>query len=155
MPPQIWWTYVDTPHGLLIRRSLSPFWIVSIQPQQAPTHSSRAPQESVCSTVWQVDTWGLSLFWKNLCRKSAGLRHCVLSFLCIIPPKWCRNCSYNIVEDCSLIWCDSSQYICAQITITVLDSKKDRIAILEANKMKIPVISIPVVLDKAVAEVSK
>ena len=54
-----------------------------------------------------------------------------------------------------MIWCDSSQYICAQITITVLDSKKDRIAILEANKMKIPVISIPVVLDKAVAEVSE
>lgn len=51
------------------------------------------------STLWQVDTWGMVLFWKN-----SNLQICAMS-LSIIPPNWCRNGSS--IEDCSLIWCDS------------------------------------------------
>jgi hypothetical protein len=51
------------------------------------------------STVWQVDTWGMVLFWNN-----SNLQICKAMSL-YIPPNWCRNRSS--IEDCSLIWCDS------------------------------------------------
>ena len=70
--------------------------LASTGPRPFLTCTSRIRQGS---TVWQVDTWGMVLFWNN-----SNLQICKAMSL-YIPPNWCRNRSS--IEDCSLIWCDS------------------------------------------------